>query len=67
MTKTELILKQTCLDCFSTFQLLEIHEEGNQPCSKCLQIWQKKLHQYYQEKIILHLAHQESQKEETHD
>jgi hypothetical protein len=64
MSKTELILKQTCPTCQSIYQLLEIYQQEKFNCSvNCFQVWQEKLHQYYQEKIILHLAQGEAQKE----
>ena len=65
MTKTEQILKQTCPACQSLYQLIETHQAN--PCGlDCLAKWKQTLDDYYQQQIILHLAHQEAQKEE-HD
>ena len=58
-------LQLTCPTCFSVFQLLEVHQQGNHPCREdCQHQWQALLNQHYQEQIILHLAQQEK---ENHD
>ena len=66
--KIEKQLNFTCSHCFSTFQLLEIHEKESQNCPQnCPTHWQTILSKHYQDCIILNLAQQEAQKEETHD
>ncbi|CAH1759627.1 2911_t:CDS:2 [Entrophospora sp. SA101] len=68
MAKIEKHLKFTCPQCFSTYQLLEIHEKENNPCpTNCPKQWQALLNKHYQDCIILNLAREEAQKEETHD
>lgn len=68
MKKLEKHLKLTCSHCFSTYQLLEVHEQEANNCSaNCLKAWQQLLCDHYQEKIILHLAQEEAEKEETND
>ena len=64
--KIEKQLNFTCSHCFSTFQLLEIHEKESQNCSQNCQVhWEKILSQAFGEYIILHLAKEEAQKEEN--
>lgn len=66
--KIEKQLNFTCSSCFSTFQLLEIHEKESANCSaNCLRQWQALLSKHYREHIILHLAQQEAQKEAKND
>jgi len=63
--KIEKQLNFTCSACFSTFQLLEIHEKESQTCeANCQNHWEAILSQHYQDCIILNLAKQEAQKEE---
>lgn len=65
MTKIEKNLTFTCPTCFSTFQLVEIHQQENQPCPvNCPQQWQTLLNKHYQDCIILSLAQEEAQKED---
>lgn len=65
MNKIEKHLKFTCPQCFSAYQLLEIHEKENSPCpTSCLEQWQTILNKHYQDCIILNLAREEAQKEE---
>lgn len=65
MTKTELILKQTCSACQALYQLIEIHQ-GENCALDCKGKWKQTLHEYYQQQIILNLAQKEAHKEE-HD
>ncbi len=66
--KIEKQLNFTCSHCFSTFQLLEIHEKESRACpANCSAQWQAILSQHYQDCIILNLAHQEAEKEEVKD
>ena len=66
MNKIQKILDLTCQECFSTYQLLEIHHQDLKSCEKnCLSQWKQLLHSHFQEQIILHLAQQEAQK--NHD
>ena len=66
--KIEKQLNFTCSHCFSTFQLLEIHEKESQNCeANCQAHWQAILSQNFQDHILLQLAREEAQKEETHD
>jgi len=66
--KIEKQLNFTCSHCFSTFQLLEIHEKESQTCSQnCQTHWQTILNKHYQDCIILNLAREEAQKEEVKD
>jgi len=52
----------TCQTCFSTFQLVEVHQPENQPCPvNCPQQWQTLLTKHYQDHIILSLAQKEAQ------
>ena len=67
--KIEKQLNFTCSACSATFQLLEIHHPANHSCSAdCQEQWQALLSKHFQEHIILHLAHQEAEKdkEESH-
>jgi len=65
--KIEKNLTFTCSTCFSLYQLLETYEKESANCeANCQSQWQALLSKHYQDHIILHLAHQESQKEE-HD
>ncbi|KLL03886.1 MAG: hypothetical protein MRECE_7c021 [Mycoplasmataceae bacterium CE_OT135] len=67
MPKTEKHLKFTCPQCFSAYQLLEIHEKESQSClANCQEQWQSLLNKHYQDCIILNLAKEEARKEE-HD
>ena len=62
MTKTELILKQTCSTCQNLYQLIETYQGAN--CAlDCKFQWKQTLHEYYQQQIILHLAQLEREKE----
>ena len=64
--KIEKQLNFTCSQCFATFQLLEIHEKESQNCeANCPAQWETILNKHYQECIILNLAREEAQKEET--
>ena len=56
-------LNLTCQECFSVFELLEIHQQSPHPCkdSSCLTNWKALLHSHFQEQIILYLAQQEAQ------
>lgn len=69
--KIEKQLNFTCSACFSTFQLLEIHESESANCeANCAAQWQAILAKHYQDHIILHLAQEEAEKEkkeEPHD
>ncbi len=68
MAKIQKQLNLTCPTCFSTFQLLEIHERETNNCeANCSEQWQALLSKHYQDCIILHLAHQEAKKEENND
>ena len=63
--KIEKQLNFTCPHCFSTFQLLEIHEKESQNCpANCPIQWEEILSQAFQDHIMLHLAKEEAQKEE---
>jgi len=63
--KIEKQLNFTCSNCFSTFQLLEIHEKESQGCpANCPTQWQAILSKHYQDCIILNLAREEAKKEE---
>ena len=62
--KIEKQLNFTCSHCFSTFQLLEIHEKESQGCQAgCPEQWQAILSKHYQDCIILNLAREEAQQE----
>jgi len=64
--KIEKQLNFTCSHCLATFQLLEIHEKESQACpANCPQQWETILNKHYQDWIILNLAREEAQKEET--
>ncbi|KLL04165.1 MAG: hypothetical protein MRECE_2c037 [Mycoplasmataceae bacterium CE_OT135] len=66
--KIEKHSKLTCSHCFSTYQLLEIHEKEANNCSaNCLKAWQQILLQHYQEQLALHLIKEQAAKEENHD
>jgi len=66
--KIEKQLNFTCSTCFSTFQLLEIHEKESQGCqANCPAQWQAILSKHYQDCIILNLAREEAEKEEVKD
>ena len=66
--KIEKQLNFTCSHCFSTFQLLEIHEKESANCeANCPTQWQAILSKHYQDCIILNLAREEAEKEKTHD
>ena len=68
MPKIEKHLKFTCPHCFSTYQLLKIHEKENNPCqAQCQSQWQALLNKHYQDCLILHLAQEQAQKEATND
>ena len=62
--KIQKILDLTCQECFSAYQLLEIHQPELKSCPKsCLLQWKTLLHFHFQDQIILHLAQQEAQKD----
>ena len=64
MNKIQKILDLTCQECFSAYQLLEIHQQELKSCPKnCLASWKNLLHSHFQDQIILHLAQQEAQKD----
>ena len=70
--KIEKQLNFTCSHCFSTFQLLEIHEKESQACpANCPAQWEEILSRTFQDHIMLHLAKEEFKEavkeEETHD
>ena len=63
--KIEKQLNFTCSHCFSTSQLLEIHEKESQGCqANCREQWQEILSQAFQDHIMLHLAKEEAPQEE---
>ena len=60
--KIQKILDLTCQECFSAYQLLEIHQQELKSCSKnCLSQWKALLHDHYQEQIMLFLAQKEKE------
>lgn len=67
MPKIQKILNFTCQECFSTYQLLEIHELKPGCCESCLLQWKTLLHNHYQDQIILHLAQKEAQNDPDHE
>jgi len=65
--KIEKNLTFTCSTCFAFFQLLETYDQESLNCqANCQNQWAEILSRHYQDHLILHLAQQESQKEE-HD
>ena len=63
--KIEKNLQFTCSTCFCLYQSLEIYEKESLNCqANCQNQWQTLLAKHYQDHIILHLAQEESQKEE---
>jgi hypothetical protein len=69
MTKIQKTLDFTCQECFSAYQLLEIHQQELKPCAKnCLASWKNLLHQHFQDQVILYLAQKEKENDpDNHD
>jgi len=66
--KIEKQLNFTCSHCFATFQLLEIHEKESANCeANCPEQGQAILSKVFQDHIMLHLAKEEAQKEESNE
>jgi hypothetical protein len=64
--------RQTCNVCFTTYQLIESHirlrsNHQEQCLGKCLEKWDKFLHEHYEERTLVHIAKQEKKKDEDEE